>query len=73
MKSNRIGKISFWLAVSPWLFVLPAMLRCPGFGRLSLRIPWRNPHVFGPPVSIVVSLVAIYMDRSNMWARIGSQ
>jgi len=27
-----MGKISFWLALSPWFFVVSGILRIPGFG-----------------------------------------
>ena len=32
MKSGMMGKVSFGLAVSPWLFAVPEALSLPGFG-----------------------------------------
>jgi len=32
MKSPEMGKISFWLALSPWFFIVSGILRIPGFG-----------------------------------------
>ncbi|MEN6427766.1 MAG: hypothetical protein ABFE13_20625 [Phycisphaerales bacterium] len=31
-KSGMMGRISFWLAVSPWFYVVASLLRLPGFG-----------------------------------------
>jgi hypothetical protein len=30
--SDRLGKASFWLALIPWFYLVPAMLCIPGFG-----------------------------------------
>jgi hypothetical protein len=32
MKANMMGKISFYLALSPWIFAVVQMLGLPGFG-----------------------------------------
>ncbi|MEN6575744.1 MAG: hypothetical protein ABFD90_05320 [Phycisphaerales bacterium] len=31
-RSSVMGRISFWLAVSPWLYVVASLLRLPSFG-----------------------------------------
>jgi hypothetical protein len=32
MHSSTLGRISFGLALSPWLFILPGWMGMPGFG-----------------------------------------
>jgi len=32
MKSSKMDVVSFGLALSPWLFVIPQALNIPGFG-----------------------------------------
>jgi hypothetical protein len=32
MQSTVFGKISFWIALSPWFFILPGWMGVPGFG-----------------------------------------
>jgi hypothetical protein len=71
MKSSVLGKFSFYLALSPWVFGLMQMLQVPGFGwGTLLGILGGFLVVFGPPVIFGVAFLVRFRDKS-IWSKAG--